>query len=64
MKSENKMSNFFGGAWSEMKKITWPTRNETLKYTLTVIGICVVVAAFLGLFDVLYLYLMEKFVIY
>lgn len=64
MKSENKMSNFFGGAWSEMKKITWPTRKDTLKYTLTVIGICIVVAAFLGLFDILYMYLIEKFVIF
>ncbi|MFA5086286.1 MAG: preprotein translocase subunit SecE [Candidatus Paceibacterota bacterium] len=64
MKSENKMSNFFGGAWSEMKKITWPTRKEAVKYTLTVIGICVVLAAFLGLFDILYMYLIEKFVIF
>lgn len=47
-----------------MKKVTWPTRSDTLKYTLTVIGICLVVAAFLGLFDVLYMYLIEKFVIY
>jgi preprotein translocase subunit SecE len=62
MKSENKVSNFFGGALTEMKKVTWPTRNETIKYTLTVIGICVLVAAFLGLFDVLYMYLMERFV--
>lgn len=62
MKSDNRVSNFFGGAWSEMKKITWPTRNEAIKYTLTVIGICILVAAFLGFFDILYLYLMEKFV--
>jgi len=47
-----------------MKKITWPTRKEAVKYTLTVIGICVVLAAFLGLFDILYMYLIEKFVIF
>jgi preprotein translocase subunit SecE len=62
MKSENKISNFLGGAWSEMKKITWPTREETIKYTLTVIGVCVMVAAFLGLCDLLYIYLMENFI--
>jgi preprotein translocase subunit SecE len=62
MKSENKVSNFLGSSWSEMKKITWPTREETIKYTLTVIGICLIVAGFLGLFDRLYLYLMEKFI--
>jgi preprotein translocase subunit SecE len=62
MKSENKVSNFFGGAWSEMRKITWPTRQDAIKYTLVVIGICIIVAAFLGLFDTLYMYLMEKFI--
>lgn len=62
MKSENKLSNFFGGAWSEIKKINWPTRKETINYTLVVIGISIVVAAFLGLFDSLYMYLMERFI--
>jgi preprotein translocase subunit SecE len=62
MKSENKLSSFFAGAWSEMKKVTWPTRQETIKYTLTVIGICVLVGAILGLFDILYMYLLERFV--
>ncbi len=62
MKSENKLAGFLSGAWSETKKITWPTRQETVKYTLTVIGICVLVGAILGLFDLLYMYLLEKFV--
>ena len=62
MKSENKVSSFFAGAWSEMKKITWPTRQETVKYTLTVIVLCVLLAVFLGLFDLLYMYLLGKFV--
>lgn len=63
MKSENKVSNFFGATWSEIKKITWPTRQETIKYTITVIAICVIVAAFLGLCDYIYIQLMEKFVL-
>lgn len=62
MKSENKVSNFLGATWSEIKKITWPTREETIKYTITVIGICIVVAGFLGLCDYLYIYLMERFI--
>ena len=57
-----KSSNFLSGALSEMKKITWPTRQETIKYTLTVIGISVLVALFLGLFDLLYMHLLETFI--
>ena len=56
------LTGFFSQAISEMKKITWPTRQETVKYTLVVIGICVVVAGFLGLCDLLYMYLLNKFV--
>lgn len=62
MKSENKLSVFLAGAWSEVKKITWPTRQETIKYTLTVIGICLLVGAILGFFDFVYMQLLQKFV--
>ncbi|MDD5098251.1 MAG: preprotein translocase subunit SecE [Candidatus Pacebacteria bacterium] len=56
------LTGFLAGAILEMKKITWPTRQETIKYTIIVIGICVIVAAFLGLWDLLYMYLLNKFV--
>lgn len=36
-----------------MKKVNWPTRGETVKYTLMVIGVSVAVAAYLGGLDVL-----------
>jgi preprotein translocase subunit SecE len=39
---------------SEMKKVTWPSRQETLHYTLIVIGISVVMALFLGGMDYLF----------
>jgi len=46
-----------------MKKVNWPTKEETIKYTLIVIGISVVVAIFLGGFDILFTTLLEKFVL-
>ena len=57
-----KTGKFLSGPMSEMKKITWPTRKETIKYTLTVIAICVFVALVLGLFDLLYMYLLESYI--
>ncbi len=57
-----KLPNLFKDAGSEIKKITWPTRRETIKYTLIVIGISVVVAVFLGGFDVIFVRLMERFI--
>jgi preprotein translocase subunit SecE len=38
-------------AKNELKKVTWPTRKETTKHTLIVIGISLFTAFFLGLLD-------------
>lgn len=57
-----KKQNLLSGPISEIKKITWPTRSETIKYTTTVIVVCVIVATILSLFDLLYMQLMEKFI--
>lgn len=57
-----KISNLFKDASSEIKKITWPTRKETIKYTLIVIGMSVVVASLLGFFDFVFLKFMNKFI--
>ncbi len=47
----------------ELKRVTWPTRQQTIKYTLIVIGLSLAVAAFLGGLDFLFAWLLDKFVI-
>ena len=47
----------------ELKRVTWPTRQEAIKYTLIVIGLSLAVAVFLGGLDFLFAYLLDKFVI-
>ena len=37
----------------ELKKVTWPTREETIKLTVLVIAISVIVGAFIGGLDAL-----------
>ena len=46
----------------EIKKVNWPTRKETIRYTLIVIGISVAVAIFLGGFDFIFTTLLNRFV--
>lgn len=29
--------SFFAGAWSELKKVRWPTRKELVSYTIVVL---------------------------
>jgi preprotein translocase subunit SecE len=47
----------------ELRRVTWPTRQETVKHTLIVIGLSLAVAAFLGGLDFLFSWLLDKFVI-
>ncbi|HUW72193.1 MAG TPA: preprotein translocase subunit SecE [Candidatus Humimicrobiaceae bacterium] len=50
----NKITTFLKEVQLEMKKVNWPTREETIRYTLMVIGVAVAVAVFLGGFDFIF----------
>jgi len=62
MKFFSKIVQFLKEVKVEMKKVTWPTRQQTVKYTLIVIGISLGVAIFLGGLDYIFTWLLEKFV--
>jgi len=48
-------AQFFKEVVAELKKVTWPTREETVKLTAVVLVISVVVAAFIGGLDIIFL---------
>ena len=50
----SKITTFLKEVQLEMKKVNWPTRKETIRYTLMVIGVAVAVAIFLGGFDFIF----------
>ena len=39
------------GIVGELRKVVWPSRRETLRLTLVVIVVCVIVGAILGVLD-------------
>ncbi|MEK7617856.1 MAG: preprotein translocase subunit SecE [Patescibacteria group bacterium] len=53
---------FLGEVKAELAKVVWPTRKETIKYTITVIVFSIVIALVLGLADLGILSLFEKVV--
>ncbi len=59
----SKIINFLKEVHLELKKVNWLTRQEALKYTLIVIGISVATAAFLGGLDVIFITLLNKFIL-
>jgi preprotein translocase subunit SecE len=42
----------FGEVVQELKRVTWPTRDETMRLTLMVIAVSATVGVFLGLVDI------------
>jgi preprotein translocase subunit SecE len=58
----NNKENFIQSVFSELKKVTWPTRRETINYVIAVLVISIVTAAILGGLDWVYELLLNKFV--
>jgi preprotein translocase SecE subunit len=40
-------------AWSELKKVAWPTRQTVINLTLIVIAVSIAVGAYIAVLDVL-----------
>lgn len=45
---------YFNEVRSELKKVTWPSRQQTISLTWLVISVSAVVALYLGLLDALF----------
>ena len=48
---KQKHPGFFAGVKSEFKKIVWPDRQETLKQSVAVVAISVVVGVIIAIID-------------
>ncbi|GIK60350.1 MAG: preprotein translocase subunit SecE [Ignavibacteriota bacterium] len=50
---KEKIKNFFEDVVKEMKKVTWPTRAELMESTKIVIVVCLILAGFAYVIDML-----------
>jgi preprotein translocase subunit SecE len=48
---KEKIIDFFNGVVKEMKKVTWPTKDELKESTAIVIVVCLILAAFTWVVD-------------
>lgn len=48
---KNPIVNYFQESFEELKKVTWPTRNQAIRLTFIVIGFCVVFSFLVGVLD-------------
>jgi len=54
MKFTDKIKEFFKEVYVEMRRVSWLSRKEIVKYTLIVLGFTIISAAFLGGLDYIF----------
>ena len=47
----DKIIGYFKEVIAESKNVTWPTRNQTIMFTIAVVVVSIAVAYYLGLLD-------------
>ena len=45
---------FLDEAWSELKKVSWPTRDQVRNLTILVLGVSLVVGLYITVFDFIF----------
>lgn len=58
-----KITDFLKEVKIELKRVVWPTKKQTVRSTLTVIAVSLGVALFLGLLDIVFTFLFDRFIL-
>ena len=52
-KKQNAIQRYFSETTGELRKVSWPTRQEAIQLTIIVLAVMVFMGVFLGLVDLL-----------
>ena len=58
----NKLANYIKETKIEMTHVAWPTKSQTVNFTILVVAFSVGVSLFLGVFDMLFRYLVQMLI--
>jgi preprotein translocase subunit SecE len=58
-----KVNIFFKEVYAELRRVSWLSRKDIIRYTLIVLGITFITAAFLGGLDYIFTTLIKMFVL-
>lgn len=53
---KNTLIQYFVNSWQELRKVTWPTKNQAIKLAAIVLGFCLFMALIIGVIDGLFNY--------
>ncbi len=58
-----RIKTFLNESRQELKRVNWPRREETTRYTMFVIVLSVGIAAFLGILDYLFIQIIQRIIL-
>jgi len=58
----DKLITYIKESISELKKVTWPTKKQTIIYTVVVIGMSIGIAVFFGILDYFFSWGIEQII--
>jgi len=58
-----KLINFLKDVRVELAKVSWPTRGQTLQYTAIVVGMSIFISLFLGAWDSVFGFILNKLLV-
>ncbi len=58
----NPLTNYFRNSFDELKKVSWPTRDQVIRDTLIVVGISLVIGAFFAGADKFFEFGFQQFI--
>lgn len=58
-----KINIFFKEVWVEMRRVSWLSQKDVIRYTLVVLGITIAAAAFLGSLDFIFTTIIKSLIL-
>ena len=58
-----KVNIFFKEVYAELRRVSWLSRKDIIRYTLVVLGITFITAAFLGGLDYIFTTIIKMFIL-
>lgn len=63
LKYMNRLINYIKDTRGELQHVSWPTRRQSVVFTVVVIAISIAVSLFLGFFDYLFSLILQRFIL-
>jgi len=63
MTISQKVNIFFKEVWVEMRRVSWLSQKDIIRYTFIVLAVTILVAAFLGGLDYIFTTIIKSFII-